>query len=120
MQTIGVISGKIADVVLEDGTKIPSNVHNNKPASMINTMKSVYQNNGIRGFFKGVSMNWIKGPIAFSISFTAYDIIKSFMMEEEVHYYTGGDENKGDNSIIRRDSNVPKNVVVADSNCSSK
>ena len=54
MQTIGVVSGKIVDVALEDGIKtgLSSNT-TTKPASMIKTMKLLCENNGIQGFFKG-------------------------------------------------------------------
>lgn len=125
MQTVGVVSGRIAGVVIENGTKSGESSFKNKPASMINTMKHLYKNNGMLGFFKGVSMNWIKGPITFSISFTTYDIIKTFMMKEETeHYYSDNRnaDNKGSSIdyYSRRDSNIPKNVGVADSNCSDK
>uniref|UniRef100_A0A7S2HJZ8 Mitochondrial carrier protein n=1 Tax=Helicotheca tamesis TaxID=374047 RepID=A0A7S2HJZ8_9STRA len=53
-----------------------------KPPSMIRTMQHVMREQGIRGFFKGVSMNWIKGPIAFSISFTTFDIVQGLMASE--------------------------------------
>ena len=58
--------------------------HHHKPPSMITTMAHLLEEQGLRGFFKGVSMNWIKGPVAFSISFTAFDTIQGWIeMESE-------------------------------------
>ena len=53
-----------------------------KPPSMMKTMSHLLEEQGIRGFFKGVSMNWVKGPIAFSISFTAFDTIQGWIETE--------------------------------------
>ncbi|KAL3802504.1 hypothetical protein HJC23_012523 [Cyclotella cryptica] len=49
-----------------------------KPPSMLLTMQHLYEEQGMRGFFKGVSMNWIKGPVAFSISFTTFDLLQGW------------------------------------------
>ena len=43
------------------------------------TIAFVVEKEGIRGLFKGVTMNWIKGPIAVTVSFNTYDYILKFL-----------------------------------------
>ena len=54
-----------------------------KPMNMTGTMKVLLEEQGIRGFFKGVTMNWMRGPVAFSISFTIFDNIQHILETPE-------------------------------------
>lgn len=84
MQTIGIVptSGKDA-AVNELGVKDAPLMQ--RPANMVTTVRLLYQEQGLRGMFKGVSMNWMKGPVAFSISFTTFDIVQRFVTTDEEH-----------------------------------
>ncbi|XP_043267259.1 mitochondrial coenzyme A transporter SLC25A42 [Venturia canescens] len=39
------------------------------------TSVKIYTEEGVMAFFKGLSMNWVKGPVAVGISFATYDTI---------------------------------------------
>jgi hypothetical protein len=77
MQTIGVVGTDTAFGSLGVQEKVSGG-----PPTLVSTVRTLYAEQGYRGFFKGVSMNWMKGPVAFSISFTAYDTIKGMMIKE--------------------------------------
>ena len=93
MQTIGIVatSGQDAavDVVGQAHGRNPvaesaiRAVTPDRPPTMGAIVRELYQEQGIRGFFKGVTLNWFKGPIAFSISFTAFDTLQSVLETDE-------------------------------------
>ncbi|NXH37794.1 S2542 protein, partial [Dicaeum eximium] len=44
-------------------------------SSILLTMRDIVREEGlVRGLYKGLSMNWVKGPIAVGISFTTFDL----------------------------------------------
>jgi solute carrier family 25 protein 42 len=53
----------------------PSHHFDSRPG-IAHTIKEIYLRNGIIGFFKGIMLNVIKGPITLGISFAVYDVVK--------------------------------------------
>lgn len=47
--------------------------------SMTQTAKHIFKTEGMKGFFKGVTLNWIKGPIAVGVSFATFDLLKDLL-----------------------------------------
>ncbi|XP_054162115.1 mitochondrial coenzyme A transporter SLC25A42-like [Oppia nitens] len=53
---------------------------NNEYKTIMGTIRKVVTEEGlISGLYKGLSLNWVKGPIAVGISFTTFDTINKFL-----------------------------------------
>ncbi len=58
-----------------------------KYTSILGTLKEVYEREGIRrGWYKGLSMNFIKGPMASSISFMCFDTFQEELRRLYLQY----------------------------------
>jgi len=66
---------------------------------MFATMSEVLKSQGVRGLYKGLTVNWIKGPIAFGISFTCFDYFKScFKTAHELQRKITNNNNNNNNN----------------------
>lgn len=57
--------------------------------TILGTMREIVTEEGvIRGLYKGLSMNWVKGPIAVGISFTTFDLTQILLRKLHQMGYT--------------------------------
>lgn len=58
--------------------------------SVLGTMRAIVVQEGlVRGLYKGLSMNWIKGPVAVAVSLTTFDIILNLLHKlHHMDHYT--------------------------------
>lgn len=57
--------------------------------TILGTMREIVAEEGfIRGLYKGLSMNWVKGPIAVGISFTTFDLTQIMLRKLHQMRYT--------------------------------
>ena len=51
--------------------------------TMWGTARHVMATQGVRGLYKGVTINWAKGPVAIGLSFTIYEMLKESFAREQ-------------------------------------
>lgn len=56
------------------GAGIPHGTLHN--AGMLDTLRRIVHLEGSRGLFKGLSLNFVKGPVSVGVSFTTFDLLK--------------------------------------------
>ena len=85
--SVNVLGGAVQTEAAQSAAQAAENhvvkqVSNHRPPSMGTIMSQLMKEQGIRGFFKGLTMNWVKGPISFSISFTTFDMLQKMAQKE--------------------------------------
>jgi hypothetical protein len=79
MQTTGIVFEDIVKGVSKNKNERPVAGEGGRKITVLNVMKDVLRTQGFRGLYKGLTMNWVKGPMAFSVSFTTFDFIKGLL-----------------------------------------
>ncbi|KAF2881127.1 hypothetical protein ILUMI_25038 [Ignelater luminosus] len=51
--------------------------------SILGTLKTIHKHENIYGFYKGLSSNWLKNPLAVGVSFVTYDYLKRLIIEKK-------------------------------------
>ena len=79
--SVSVLGGAVQTQTAQNAAKAAESniIASQRLPSMGKIMSQLMKEQGVRGFFKGLSMNWVKGPISFSISFTAFDVLQKAM-----------------------------------------
>ncbi|XP_068599491.1 mitochondrial coenzyme A transporter SLC25A42-like [Brachionichthys hirsutus] len=59
-------------------------------STMLVTMREIVAHEGVmRGLYKGLSMNWVKGPVAVGISLSTFDMTQNFLLKlHQRSYFT--------------------------------
>lgn len=64
--------------------------HANDYTSILGTIRQIVAEEGvIQGLYKGLSMNWIKGPIAVGVSFMTFDITRHWLRRLQMFHQEG-------------------------------
>jgi len=75
----GAFAGLVAQSITYplDIVRRRSQVHPDQYRTVLGSMRTILQGEGVMALFKGLSMNWVKGPVAISISFVINDLLRA-------------------------------------------
>jgi len=97
MQTIGLVNpnrslmgGLSAPKVSPTATTTAVSKHSG--SGMIAILLNLLSSEGVRGLYKGLTVNWIKGPVAFGISFSCFDYFKVSQLTKAQNKERKGEE----------------------------
>ena len=52
---------------------------------VVHTLQTVFKKEGMRGLYKGASMNFIKGPVSVTVSFNVYETVHDWLVDKWLH-----------------------------------
>ena len=66
--------------------------HSKDYTTIYKTAKTVYIHEGLKGgLYKGLSMNWVKGPISAGISFMTFETVRMWLRKFPVFHINSDD-----------------------------
>eukprot|EP00759_Apiculatamorpha_spiralis_P002178 PhF_6_TR1080/c0_g1_i1/m.2315/K15085/SLC25A42; solute carrier family 25, member 42 len=105
------MGGGLAGVIAQSATypldilRRRMQVRSTEYTSMSSAFRDILAQEGWRAFYKGLSMNWVKGPIAVGVSFTINDSVKHRMRDYHL-------EEAKAISVAIEEGNIPKLTVL--------
>ncbi|KDO33361.1 hypothetical protein SPRG_02168 [Saprolegnia parasitica CBS 223.65] len=83
-QTVTYPLDTIRKRIQSDGYLSGAHAGERKYTNLRTTCRLILQNEGLRGFYKGATVTWLRGPLSTGISLTVYDVLKEVVGVEKV------------------------------------
>lgn len=79
----GMVAGLVGQSVTYPLDVIRRRMQVKHEGAMWEVMKGSFQAGGTRALFKGLSLNWFKGPLATTVSLNTFEYIKAFVQKQQ-------------------------------------
>lgn len=66
-----------------DRVKLMYMVRKDSVFCVAQALRTIYAGEGVAGLYKGLTTNWVKGPVAVATSFVVNDLIKGWMKSRQ-------------------------------------